>query len=54
MSKPGRKIVNSQPPQDRREWQPLPPPRKNQPLLAIAGVLVAAWIAFLLYLALGT
>ena len=35
-------------------WNPLPPPRKSKPLLAVACMLVAAWIAFLLYLALGT
>jgi hypothetical protein len=31
---------------------PLPPPRKNKPLLLVAGVLVVAWIVFLLCLAL--
>jgi hypothetical protein len=35
-------------------WNPLPPPRQNRPLLVVASLLVAAWIAFLLYLALGT
>ena len=35
-------------------WKPLPPPRKNRPLLMLAGGLVAAWIGFLLYLALRT
>jgi hypothetical protein len=34
------------------DWRPLPPPRKNKPLLVAAGTLVVLWIAFLLCLAL--
>ena len=37
---------------DPQRWQPLPPPQKNKPLLMLAATLVAAWIGFLIYLAL--
>jgi len=42
---------NDRPP-DRRTLPEPNPPRPNKPLLAAAGVLLAAWIAFLLVLAL--
>jgi hypothetical protein len=39
-------------PREPSGWRPLPPPRRNKPLLFLAAVLVLAWIAFLLFLAL--
>jgi hypothetical protein len=51
---PTIKKPRPQPAAEPPRWTPLAPPRKNRPLLMAAGVLVAAWIGFLLYLALRT
>jgi hypothetical protein len=52
MPRPQPKKPPANEPLEPSRWRPLPPPRKNKPLLILAALLLLAWIGFLLFLAL--